>query len=342
MKVQSSHDCKGVRMPFVKCAFLTIALFALITSCKKEIAPSEEALIATEESSAALSAMSASNAVAAGTDWGALIADGEIPDKMNVMDMLGVGTVRYAIILESHISEDKGYERWRDAGYKILCNLNWGHVTNNKGNKKPVPFPTDLKEYRIELTAILDKYHPEVAVIENEETTDVFHSGPIEDYIEQLKVAVDVCKARGIKVADGGLNLELCQQVMNGTGRGTNYEETKKLIEAFKTIDLDFVNIHTKAPFSNQRNGNIFQPGAAEAVADFLRQETGKQVMCNEYNNENTSTSLISSATQAFENGGYRYFVPRSDNTGNGSYPLANETGTKLTSLGVSYKEAIR
>lgn len=340
MKLRLNPQGNGNAMPLSKSVLSGVMCLGLFfSSCKKEISSSESEL----QESTALTAQSVSELkVSAPTEFGALISGGTIDQKMKTMKMLNVNVVRYAIILESHFETDKAYEKWENAGYKILLNLNWGHVSGPTGKRKAVPFPTDLKEYRRELSAVLDKYHPEVAVIENEPTTDVFHSGPIEDYIAQLKVAVDVCKQRGIKVADGGLNLELTRQVMYGNGRGVNYEETKKLIEAFKTIDLDFVNLHTKAPFSNQRNANQFQPGAAEEVADYLRRTTGKQVMCNEYNSHNTSTSLMTSAVDAFRAGGYRYFIPRSDNNSSDSHPLANEQGTKLTPLGEAYKNAIK
>src|SRR6266498_636617 len=59
-------------------------------------------------------------------------------------------------------------------------------------------------EYRNTLNKVFDKYTPEIAVIENEPLNDNHYKDTIENYIRELKNAVDVCNKRGIKVADGG------------------------------------------------------------------------------------------------------------------------------------------
>jgi hypothetical protein len=191
------------------------------------------------------------------------------------------------------------------------------------------------------LNQVLDKYKPLVAVIENEPTTDKFHSGPIENYITELKVAVGVCKQRGIKVTDGALNLEWVEAVMNGYSNGDpNYTETKKLIEAYKTIDLDYINIHTHAPFSKGDNPDVFPVTTLTSVAKYLKAQTGKPVICNEYNQQNTSTLLMASAVNAFITAGFKYFIAHSnDDDGKGK---ALYTGSVLTDIGVAYRNAIK
>ena len=198
-----------------------------------------------------------------------------------------------------------------------------------------------MKEYKKLLNRVLDKYQPEVAVIENEPTTDVFHTGSIDDYITELKTAVAVCKERGIKVADGGLNLQWVEQVMKGLkSNNHNYLETKQLLEAYKTIDLDYVNIHTHAPFKEHDNPNVFEEGTLKSVANYIRTEIGKEVMCNEYNQRNNSQKLMTSAVNAFADAGIRYFVAHSNDNDGKAKSLYN--GSRLTFLGDAYKNAIK
>lgn len=335
MNIQLSGNGNGIRVS--KNALLLIFItgfIGLFTSCKKETTaiPYIQA-----------SALSTDAAVAktSTTNFGALISGNtNIDDEIKICNELGVKYVRYAIFLQDFNGIDKGYEKWVNAGFKVLLNLNYGHVTGNKGSKKPVAFPTDMVEYKNLLSKVLDKYHPEVAVIENEECTDQFHSGPIENYITELKTAVDVCNKRGIAVADGGIHVDYVEVVMTGGKLDGNALETKKLIDAFKTMNLTYVNTHAKGPFDKFGKQNVYPTGTLENDADYLRTQTGKPVMCNEYNQQNSSTDLMTGAVGGFKNGNYKYVIARSGSSGNDGYPLNN--GTQLTALGIAYRDAIK
>lgn len=333
MNIQLSGDGAGMRMP-KKAIFplLVFGLFGAFTSCKKETVP-----IAEQQ---ALTQQSADAARTSATNFGAVISGKtNIDDEIKILQKLGVNYVRYAIHLQSYDGEDKGYEKWVNAGFKVLLNLNWDQVSAT-GKKVAVPFPTNMTEYRRKLEKVLDKYHPEVAVIENEPCTDAFHSGPIEDYITELQVAVDVCNKRGIKVADGGLHVGYVDMVMNGTARDGNALETKKLINAYKTINLTYVNTHAKGPFHKDDKPNVYPDGELEGYASYLRNQIGKPVMCNEYNQHNSSTTLMAGSVQGFKNGKYVYVIARSGSGDQDGASLNN--GLSLTELGVTYRDAIK
>lgn len=339
MNIQLSGNGSGMLMP--KKTLLTICVagfIGLFTSCKKEtIATSTSA---TQAQATALSADAARTRTST-TNFGALISGNTtIDDEIKVLNELGVKYVRYAIFVDEFNGVDKGYEKWVDAGFKVILNLNWGHVSNSKGKKSPVPFPTDMVTYKSKLEKVLDKYHPEVAIIENEECTDQFHSGPIENYITELQTAVDVCTKRGIAVADGGIHVDYVEVVMGGSKYlSGNALETKKLIDAFKTMNLTYVNTHAKGPFDKFGKQTTYPTGTLEDDADYLRTQTGKPVMCNEYNQQNSSTELMTGAIGGFKNGDFKYVIARSGSSGDEGYPLNN--GTQLTALGIAYRDAI-
>ena len=324
-----------------KKTILPVFIFLLIgafTSCKKDTVSVPGTT--DDEATASLSAQASSDAVTAGTNFGALLSGSTtIDDEIKVCEKLGVNYVRYAIILKDFTGIDKGYEKWVNAGYKVLLNLNYDNVTSLSGKRNPVPFPTNMTEYRNLLENVLDKYHPEIAVIENEPTTDVFHSGPIENYITMLKVAVDVCNKRGIAVADGALHVDYVEQVMNGVLRDGNIKETQKLIEAYSTMNLTYVNTHVAAPFRNSSTSR-YPDGHLEEIADYLRAETGKPVICNEYNQQNTSNTLMTTTVGGFENSDFKYVIARSGSGDDKGASLNN--GTSLTPLGVAYRDAIQ
>ena len=316
-----------------KILFSSIVILSLsTTSCKKEAVLKDSS----NETANTFTADAGKTAILP-PNFGAWISGYAIDDKMNACSMINVTYVRDAIELKSFTGKSSTLDGYVKNGYKLLLNF----VYQNASGGKAVPFPTDMTEYRKLLNNALDKYTPEVAVIENEPTTDKFHSGPIENYITELKAAVAVCKQRGVKVADGALNLQWVQTVMNGySSPDPNYTETKKLIEAYKTIDLDYINIHTHAPFNKGDNPDVFPPNVAQKVADYLRRETGKEVICNEYNQYNTSTALMNSAVSAFAAGGYKYFIAHSnDNDGKGK---ALYSSGNLTEIGVAYKNAVK
>ena len=328
-------SCKGIRIALSEKILLSsiVILSLSTTGCQKEAITK---IISNNETTDHFTANPSTTATLP-PNFGAWISGYAIDDKMNACSMINVTYVRDAIELKSFTGKSSTLDGYVKNGYKLLLNF----VYQNASGGKAVPFPTDMTEYRKLLNNALDKYTPEVAVIENEPTTDKFHSGPIENYITELKAAVAVCKQRGVKVADGALNLQWVQTVMNGySSPDPNYTETKKLIEAYKTIDLDYINIHTHAPFNKGDNPDVFPPNVAQKVADYLRRETGKEVICNEYNQYNTSTALMNSAVSAFAAGGYKYFIAHSnDNDGKGK---ALYSSGNLTDIGVAYKNAVK
>lgn len=332
MHIQLSGNSTGMPMPKNTILFLSVLIFtAIFTSCKKEAVPAKE--------QQAMQQQSADAAVRASTNFGALLSGNtKIDEEIKVLQQLGVNYVRYAIFLKTFNGEDKGYEKWVNAGFKVLLNINYDQVSET-GKKVPVPFPKDMVSYRKLLEKVLDKYQPEVAVIENEPCTDAFHSGPIEDYITELKTAVDVCTKRNIKVTDGGIHVGYVDYVMSGTIKEGNIQETEKLIRAYKTINLTYVNTHAKAPFDKFGKQDVYPAGKLEGYADYLRAQTGKPVMCNEFNQHNSSTTLMTGSVEGFKNGKYIYVIARS---GSGTQDGASlNKGTSLTPLGIAYRDAI-
>jgi hypothetical protein len=306
-------------------SLILICISATI-SCKKEVAPSEHA--------ANINTQNISNAVVSeSTNFGALVDENTITDRIAVANKLGVHYVRAAVTLKDFKGKDGAVDKYLSSGFKVLLNLNWDHVARG-GTRTPVPFPTDMVTYRNKLAAVLDKYKPEVAVIENEPTTDVFHSGPIEDYIRELGVAIEVCHSKGVKVADGAIHVPYVQKVMNGSKLSGNALEVKKLIDAYTTLNLDYVNIHTAG------SGDSYPVESLTKVADYLRAKTGKPVMSNEFSVKSYSTSLIKDLVDGFKAGKYEYAIVRSGDSQGGAVPLHN--GTNLLQNGITYRDQIK
>src|SRR3954468_8975689 len=122
-------------------------------------------------------------------------------------------------------------------------------------------------------------------------------------------------------------------QVMKGGSLSGKALDVKKLIDAYTTLNLDYVNIHTAG------DGDSYPAGTLEKVADYLRATTGKQVMSNQFSVHSSSTSLIKSMVDGFKAGGYVYAIVRSGD-GSGAVPL--HSGTELLPNDIAYRDYIK
>jgi len=348
---------------------LVLGCISATISCKKETTTKENV-----SPNAALSATDASQAITETTKFGVMVIDpdnNDIDDKISVSDKLGVGYVRNSIIVSEYSGKAPAVEDYQDAGYKILLNLNY-----QSGSGGPRPFPTDMVKYKQKLESVLDDYQPEVAVIENEPANDGYYTGPIENYITELTTAVAVCKARGIKVSDGALHsgmLLICvyqdyvsqgQQakaddfasrsgmssayIKTAQGKGSatlnaKLDKCKKMIAAYKTMALDFVNFHWYEPMgmNASKNTATSAPGVPKEVADYLRKATGKKVLTNEFGQTVTTPSLVASQVSEFKLAGLSYAIDYSGTGGGGVQAKPLHSGINLQPNGISYRDAI-
>jgi hypothetical protein len=342
---------------------LVLSCIGAVVSCKKETITSQN-----EQSSASVA--SASDAVTGTTKFGALINGEEGEDKIKVCNEMGVVYVRDAIILESYNGKAPMMDKYQQEGFKVLLNLNNKHVSAG-GAKKANAYPTDMIKYKKSLESILDKYKPEMVVIENEPANEGRYTGPIENYFTQLRTAIDVCKARGLKISDGGLHTSMVcilvyqdyinrgmqkqaddfgkralnsQHLRAAQGKGSSdvnakLEKCKKMIAAYKNMALDYVNIHWYEPMGESNNPNLAAQGVCKEVADYLKNATGKNVLTNEFGQDNQSTSLITGMVSEFRKANLSYAIVFSGTGVSGAQPL--HKGTKLLPNGIAYRDAI-
>jgi len=306
---------------------LIVSCFTAIIGCKKEIVATSTNDKVPETIS--MASVTSDQLLSDGTQFGIAGLDGlKTDEKITLMNELGVKYVRARIILKDFRGNVGGLTQLADQGFKVILNLNWDRIDEVRGDRIPNPWPKDMDTYRAKLEEVLSVFKPEVAVIENEPTNDLFHSGPIEDYITELTNAVDVCKKYGVKVADGCVHVPLVQQVRRGGNLSGNSLEVKKLIDAYKTLDLDYVNVH------DHGEGNSYPSGAFESVADYLREQTGKSVMCNEFSLGTSSNSLLEDMVNGLKQGDYKIALAYS---GDGGRSVSLNSGTNLLSLGIYY-----
>ena len=250
--------------------------------------------------------------------------------KLTVAKQYGVPYLRDAINLSTWNGvSDAGYDAELAAGFKVVLNVNNSLVVT--GN--PVPFPTDTMLYKTKLTSLLNMYRPELVVIENEETTQQYHTGPLSDYINELKAAITVAHSKGLKVTSGGTTGEIIFLVYKDylarglTAEAADYARrtmspgiiadlpdltnhpyaagkvamAEYLIPQYKILNLDYMNLHWYEPISDNyvASAPYYGTKAFIETIDYLKRATGKAVITNEYGQDNTTPSITTDLQQA-------------------------------------------
>lgn len=265
--------------------------------------------------------------------WGAKIAGLSADDKITVMKNLGLTYMRLQQAITTFNGAIPMLDKMYAAGIKVILNIDY---EDQPSGNTALTFVTDLNLYKAGLIRILDKYADkiEVAVCENEPTTEVFYSGPMTDYTAMLKVFAEVCKSYGVKCTDGGTHPENILQIMsNVSNPSKNVEDVRTILNAIKTIpELTYVNMHA------QGQGSSYPAGQIKKVGDWLTAYTGKPVMSNEWHVEGATASLIKDMVQQFKDG--RFFYSCIWGTSKAGDTINN--GTALTDLGTAFAAAIK
>ena len=292
--------------------------------------------------------------------------------KLTVAKQYGVPYLRDAINLStwSGIS-DAAYDAELAAGFKVVLNVNNSLVVTGS----PVPFPTDTLLYKTKLTSLLNVYRPELVVIENEETTLQYHTGPLSDYINELKAALTVAHSKGLKVTNGGITGEIIFLVYKDyLARGltaeaadyarrtmspaiiadlpnlTNHAYTagkvamaEYLIPQYKTLNLDYVNLHWYEPISDNyvASAPYYGTKAFTETIDYLKRVTGKTVITNEYGQDNTTPSITTDLMQAALDAKLPFAIWY-DGDGTSAFGLHDRGATTLRPNGQAFAQFIQ
>jgi hypothetical protein len=315
-----------------KLSLLLVVGCVTVMSCKKEVVTT----VRNDEvvDAASIASMTSDQLVSNGTGFGVGGFAGLTTDqKIILLNKLGVKYVRSQVTLKNFTGKIPGAKTFTEKGFKVILNLNWSDVSTRNGDKQATAWPQDMQAYRQKLVNVFSKYKPEVAVIENEPTVDIFHSGRIEDYITELTNAVQVCKKYNVKVADGAIHVPFVLEVMRGGNLSPNAVEVRKLIAAYKTLDLDYVNVHAHGVGDSYSSQSLVQ------AANYIRQQTGKPVMSNEFSLGKPSPSLLQDMVLGFKQGDYKIALVRSADSDRGT---ELNKGTDLLPIGIAYRDMIK
>lgn len=254
-----------------------------------------------------------SSNISGSTQFGALIKP-PFPGNNNAMNFkiavarkLGLDCVRDAVNLDN--PKDKPLF---NSGLKVVLNVN----NSASANVSQSPFPTDTAAYKTKLQYQLSlmAHKPVLLVIENEENNLQFHTGPAQDYLNELKAATTVAHANHIPVTNGGiafpvmLYLVYIDYLDHGKTKeaadlqtrspfpfnikwiASRKEFLQQLIAGYAKSDIDYINFHWYG-----KNGDT---KSLVEVVNYLQRVTGKPAITNEIGQHDNSPETVKAIIQ--------------------------------------------
>jgi hypothetical protein len=306
------------------------------------------------------------------TNFGALIlGDFTNDEHVQIAKNLNAKYVRTTIAIDNWKGRYAPYETYIENGIKVVLNVNC------TSNDVQTAFPKNLIGYRQIFFSITNTYQPPVIVVENEEINPHYHSGPMTDYINMLRVALDVCHRKGIKVTNGGIygpQLEVLtyrylqtkdqkradsfaencmekSEVKDAQNPGRD-EDLEKKVSQLDTLlnfypNLDYINVHLYEPFDPdvvaKSKVNTATPVVVADIREYLIARTGKPVITNETGQRhNNNPALVTSMLQVYDRLKFPYAIWYSGTGEGGCKPLHNLTTGALYLNGIAYSNFLR
>lgn len=130
-------------------------------------------------------------------------------------------------------------DKYRNAGVKLLLNITSNLVEDSIFNTKQ--FYTDTSNYRFVVEDIVNKYKPELLIIEYQEANNYYNKGNINQYFILLNIATEICKKHNIKITNGGIHERLAT-LLCWNYYYTNGETEKAKIFALKAFPKAYSN----------------------------------------------------------------------------------------------------
>jgi len=285
------------------------------------------------------------------TQFGVNINPLSTPDVVQLSDIIGVDIIRCSISVKDFKTTAKNVDKYLSEGKKISLTINWDYVgRDGQGNKVPVPFPTDLNEYKSKLSPIFKKYGPNKNIImwtcENEPTTAKFHSGPMSNYLKELKAFVEVATVNKVtETVAGAVHVEIVKMVMNKEMEGGTFEgkatDVKELLDGYKNIPFKYLNFHTSAMGKSYPKDNIVTTAKWALPYTNKKYATSDEWHIEDYTSVDVGEQMLRYIVQQQKEAGYVHSIYISG-TGDDIKGILNQWNTHtLTQLGEGYKDEI-
>jgi hypothetical protein len=266
------------------------------------------------------------------TKFGVLPHNVDIDTKIKIAKELGVKYVREGVL--SWTGRDRNIEAYQDNGFNILYNVS----ANGQDGKD---FSKDTAGFKKTIADVLNNYSLDVIAIENEEDNWSYHGRNTVGYINELKATIPIVHGKKTKVTNGGIhdnqllilayryyqnkNKDSANYILTLLTDGEKYAaqhpektdnrlcqkaaQTDSLLTFYKTLDLDYVNIHIYAPINDFVSDRTNVMASIKIVGDYTRMRTGKPPMSNECGQHNVDPAIVNYILDGFKYANYEYAI---------------------------------
>lgn len=189
--------------------------------------------------------------------------------------------------------DDGNAAEWKADGYKTWVNVAW----YENPNAKPYPMgiqPSDMSTWASGFETLCKKLqgNADGVAIENERANGVYwiHDNDpnwVANYVQQIKIAIPIARKYGIKISDGSIPIEDVELIMDGAIKSARTKRVKALMDAYKTLDLDYVLFH-----GHYAEGRAPVKDLAKTI-NYLAAYTGHKVFSNELSMVGATANVI-------------------------------------------------
>ena len=254
------------------------------------------------------------------TKWGTMLAynDFTLDQRIQIAKSLKVKYIRLSVSMETWNGSSNEYETFERNGFKILLNL----CQENTSKSSPSNWTKDTSGWRNFVASVLNKYKPEVVVIDNEEINIHFHTDPPNQYFVLLGIAIQEAHKRNLKITNGGLPV-----FTEANAHWNPYYNTA--LKAYSKMPLDFVNFHLKYPLD----------APLRTMLRYMYKSCGyKPLMTNESGMFGSSIDVLNKEMDETQNLKIPYSIWYSVDTNNGLTALQNKN-TSLRPTGTTFRD---
>ena len=227
------------------------------------------------------------------TSFGVLLCGQNVNTVETTMTTDGINIVRATVNYSTGIS-NKNIDTYLNNGYDVAINFNY------QATPKPMPWPTDTVMIRQKAEAFFSYYEKwlsqiPVVACENEWDYAAFHTGPIQNYLNELSIVVQVGHKYGFKVTDAGITDGKIRMFYQGNVNIDTF------LTGIKTIPEDYCNFHWYVANDQTQNFNL------RDVVNYYLQATGKsKPITNEFGLKSNSLRLWVNEVNALK--GFVYY----------------------------------
>jgi hypothetical protein len=261
-----------------------LSLCILVCSCTKQNDFSTNKIAASEQSN--LLGLPA-------TDFGVLLSGVDVNSVETTMTTNGINIVR-ATVTYSTSTYNRNIDTYLNDGYDVAINFNY------QATPTPKPWPKDTAMIRQKAESFFSYYKKwqrqiPVVVCENEWDYAAYHTGPIQDYLNELAIVVQVGHKYGFKVTDAGITDGKIRMFYQGNANIDTF------LTGIKKIPEDYCNFHWYVANDQTQNFDL------RDVVNYYLQATGKtKPMTNEFGLKTNSLLLWTNEVSALK--GFAYY----------------------------------